>query len=501
MMIDFMRNIFAKYLFALLLTALLAACKKDDTCSISFPVNGAFVNGWGQSVTVTFETSNVSSVTVTATNGWEGSANLATHTLTVTAPENEEVKDAKESSTVTITATSPAGKTSTATLNAYIITETVDLSADGPSNSYVVTKPNTKYRFSVNFKGETDERLATASAGIVWVTSSNLIRYLTYNNDGYVEFYVAYNTDSDSELREGNALIAAYNSDEEIIWSWHLWLTNSDPRTEDGVETYSNGATFMGRNLGSFGNSDGSTDTDEIHASYGLYYQWGRKDPFPRPRYYNCANNSDEARYNATNSSISMGVVKSDAEKGTIAYATAHPNAFLISPDGNDGDWLYGHRDDSLWGNHNGNGTKSMYDPCPRGWQVPAQNDFSNLELAEEDDTMDLELAKKTFGWFLTDKEGFTNSPRHFYTGAGYRSYFDGVLSNVNYKDQYPYTPVPWVGYYWTQGVDGTNSTAMFFDLNTTRATINAFEPKTPQYRANGMQVRCVKSERAVGGR
>ena len=493
-----MKNIFSKTLFALLFALLFAACKKDDSCSVSFPNNGAFVRDWGQSVSVIFETSNVVSVTVSATNGWEGSANLAAHTLTVTAPENEEVENADKTSSVTITATSPGGATSTATLYAYIVPETVDLSADGTSNCYIITAPDLKYRFKADVKGESGERLSTASVDIVWTTANSLVRYLTLTDDGYAEFYIDYSSDSDTELREGNVLIAAYNTAEEIIWSWHLWLTNSDPRNVEETESLSNGVTFMGRNLGAMKNSDGSTDHDDILASYGLYYQWGRKDPFPRPRYYNCAHNLDQAIYNSNGNYIYISIEETDAEKGTVAYTTANPAIYLTSPDGNDGDWLYGRRDDSLWGNHNGNGSKSMYDPCPHGWQVPAQNDFANFELADEDDATELELAKQTFGWFLTDKMSGT---RHFYTGAGYRSYFDGVLSNINYKDQYPYTPVPWVGYYWTQGVDGTNGAAMFFDLNTSRATINAFEPKISQHRANGMQVRCVKSERAAAAK
>lgn len=497
MFIDYMRNIFCKTLCTLLFVTLFAACKKDDSCTVSFPIKGAFVNDWGQSVSVEIETYNVSTATVTASNGWSGSVNLATNTLTLTAPESAEVEKAAKTSVVNVTATSPAGKNSTATLNAYMVGETINLSSDGTSNCYIITEPDNKYKFDVTIKGETNERLATASVGIVWMTDSNLLRYLTFDKDGYAEFYVGFNANSDSELREGNALVAAYNDDGDIIWSWHLWLTNSDPRTEEGVETYSNGATFMARNLGAFCSSAGSTDTNEILRSYGLYYQWGRKDPFPRPRYYNCANNYDESRYNGNGSYIYLTIEESDAEKGTIAYITAHPDIFISAPKGNSGDWHYGRRDDSLWGNHSGNGSKSMYDPCPRGWEVPAQNDFFNLELAEEDDTIDLDTAKKTYGWFLTDKGASADNPRHFYTGAGYRSYFDGILSNINYKDQYPYTPVPWVGYYWTQGVDGSNSVAMFFDLNTTRATINTFEPKTAQYRGNGMQVRCVKTERA----
>ena len=468
-----------------MITAVFAACKKkDDDCSISAPVNGAYVQNWGESTTLKFTTSNVKTVTVSATNGWTGTADLSTRTLTITAPESEDAEKAAKTSTITLSAASPGGGTASTTVNAYIVPEPVNLSAEGHSNCYIATSPDTRYKFDTAFKGESDERIAAASVDIIWQSASSLVKHLTLGDDGFAEFYIGYNTDSETELREGNALIGAYNSAGEIIWSWHLWLTNSDPRTEDGVAEYSNGVTFMGRNLGAYGNSDGSTDTDEILKSYGLYYQWGRKDPFPRPRYYNCAGNYDESWHSITGSYLYLTIENTDASKGTVAYTTAHPTVLLTAPDSNNGDWFYG-GSNSLWGGSE----KSMYDPCPKGWSVPESDAFTVLDIAEAEDNMDLELAKKTFGWALSDNTG----EKHFYTGAGYRSYFDGVLSNVNYKDESPYTPVPWVGYYWTKGTEGTNGVAMFFDLNTSRAVINGFVPQSPQYRANAMQIRCVK--------
>ena len=84
---------------------------------------------------------------------------------------------------------------------------------------------------------------------------------------------------------------------------------------------------------------------------------------------------------------------------------------------------------------------------------------------------------------------------RYFYTGAGLRSYYDGIINNMNYKEGvYTSTPEPWEGYYWTTGVSdsGTQSTCMYFDLTTTRS-INKFNLNYPSKRANAMQIRCVK--------
>ena len=482
-----MRNI-TKFAFALLAGALLLACKKDEPCKVSFPVSAVYLSDWGESTTIKLNLTNVNYITVSSTtNGWKAEVDRPSRTLSITAPESADAEGAALSSIITLSASSPSGDMTSASLYAYIVNGTVDLSENGThSNCYVITQPNTRYRFNASLKGESDERLATASIGIVWQSKTSLVKYLTLD-DGYADFYIDSDADDSDRITNGNALIAAYNSAGNIIWSWHLWLTREDPRTEN-ISTYSNGLTFMNYNLGAFANSDESTDKDEILASYGLYYQWGRKDPFMRPRHYDCADNSDEILYNAKGRYFYITVAQTSASTGTMAYATAHPTVLLSSPEGNRGDWLYGAGDDALWG---ANAGKTVNDPCPKGWRVPSKEAFTALDIATAEDNMELDLARKIFGWNLTDKG---NSQKHFYTGAGYRSYFDGVLSNVNYKEQYPHTPVPWVGYYWTNGA-GANSTgcAMFFDLNTSRATINGFNPVSEEYRANAMQVRCVK--------
>ena len=489
-----MRRFFGKALVMSVVVMALAACKSKDSCKISFPVAGAFVSDWGESTTVKFNAVNVEHIgVVSITGGWSAEVDLASRTIVVTAPASADAEDAAKTSNITLSAASPKGASAGAVLMAYLVDDAVDLSADAShSNCYVVSEPNTRYKFDTKYRGESNDALATAEIGIIWQSETTLIQYLYMDADGYANFYLGYGTDDDGKTTEeapdGNALIGAYDNAGNIIWSWHIWAASKDPRTENVAE-YSNGITFMGRNLGAYGNSNEATDTADIWKSYGLYYQWGRKDPLFRPAYYDCARNADETLYNASKNYVYVSMNEADAEKGNVKYATAHPTVFLKSTTENRGDWLYGAGDNSLWSD----GEKGLYDPCPKGWRVPSKDAFSVLDIAEAEDNMDLDKAKKIFGWSLTDTG---TSQKYFYLGAGYRSYFDGILSNVNYKNEYPYTPVPWVGYYWTSGVgsdDASKSVAMFFDLNTSRAVVNAFDPQSEQYRANAMQVRCVK--------
>ncbi len=89
---------------------------------------------------------------------------------------------------------------------------------------------------------------------------------------------------SGSTGKEGNAVVVVrspkYNNN--IIWSWHIWVTNYDRDTDTDLaaNTFYDSInnkyyTFMDRELGAISNQPGTAD------AYGLFYQWGRKDPFP----------------------------------------------------------------------------------------------------------------------------------------------------------------------------------------------------------------------------
>jgi len=147
----------------------------------------------------------------------------------------------------------------------------------------------------------------------------------------------------------GNALIAL-KSEGEIYWSWHIWATDYD-----GVATWSNnGFEAMDRNLGAVKN-DNSVD------AIGLFYQWGRKDPFPNP-----------------NSAIPL-VIKERPEKPVgseikitlegILHTVRNPDYFITVSN----NWLWSLEYLSYFWN-SADKKKTVYDPCPQGWRVPYYN-------------------------------------------------------------------------------------------------------------------------------
>ena len=130
-------------------------------------------------------------------------------------------------------------------------------------------------------------------------------------------------------------MIALLDNSENILWSWHIWLTNYDPSVD--FITFSNGVVLQDRHLGA--------SSDE---GIGLYYQWGRKDPFAPNKYIRNYPNDIT---------------------GSVAYSILHPDSFNSNSDLTYWDWNMDHT--ARWSTN-----KTLHDPCPPGWKVMDGNPF-----------------------------------------------------------------------------------------------------------------------------
>lgn len=222
------------------------------------------------------------------------------------------------------------------------------------ANCYIVSEKGC-YSFGP-FKGNSQMSVGNiASVEVLWESFGSLKAPLVGELLAEVEYYGGriYLWTSE-EYKEGNAVVAAKDADGNILWSWHIWLTD-----KPSEHRYVNGAgTLMDRNLGATATSPEDTGT------YGLLYQWGRKDPFlGRASIY-------MSDIKAESSLPFEGAVEEDQDTGTIDYSVSHPT-MLIAGDLNSSscDWLY---DES---NADGqyfrwDARKTVYDPCPAGWRV-----------------------------------------------------------------------------------------------------------------------------------
>lgn len=470
-------------LLSIVLLGLATSCEKSETSLFAVPSESILVKMPGDSGTTNFDSSNIASIEVTSIpKGWVvNDINLYEGTITVTAPTSFDDEE-KMDGNLTLTGYTPTGNTEKVTIYVAILQNADVDYTQSPANCYIASKPETRYLFNP-YVGGSSTPLATESIEILWQTKRDLIKYLDLR-DGKASFYLemAVN-DDDEELNEvyaGNALIGARNAEGELIWSWHIWVTNSDPTAE--VITL-NGKTLMNLNLGADCNSNGEKNGDKIFNSYGMYYQWGNKTPLVGPFSWNFSGNEDDAMYDIEDERVELQYEASSASTGTLAWSIANPVAIIKGNPDNDYDWLYAEHDNTLWSESH----KSENDPCPAGWRIPDSSIYSTLTISATDDAINWQEAQGMYGWHLEDT---ATGNTHFFSAAGRRNYLDGRLDIVNTN---PVRPIPWSGYYWTTTTDGNDAVAMYFNLNSTTRTWNGFDAHYPMHRANALPVRCVK--------
>ena len=289
------------------------------------------------------------------------------------------------------------------------ITGATDLSsANGSANCYVLSAAGA-YKIPV-VKGN-----SSTSAGnvfgvkLIWesynnseeVTANSVIEQIDYDGP---ENYIYFKTPS--TLKKGNAVIAALDSEQNVIWSWHIWI----PETAITADTYGLATNpMMDRYLGAL-----RADIENLGATIGLGYEWGRKDPFPGPA--TIVKDSPTMTYSG-----SISVVHNDAPEGekkgtppaTVPESIANPN---IIYNANNNDWT-SVTDDTLWSTE-----KTIYDPCPAGYKVPTDSQAPGL-FAE-----DLSAAA---GWeSAEDKTWFkVGSPATLFPVCGYLDDYSSSLS------------------------------------------------------------------------
>ena len=300
----------------------------------------------------------------------------------------------------------------------------------------------------------------------------------TYSGTGVTPAYFKIVPSAVTSSHYGNILVGVKKKNtSDYLWSWHLWVTNYNPdvatpysiakglnhtsnitanslyHENSGVtkingnvqhwwhiydfywgannkfkskEIWSPGGLYedcwmMDRNIGAIRDNVGTGDQQ----SYGCYYQWGSKNPYPHATYFikestkyeenKHSNNLLKKLYKITGtdtthftfdvSSTSLRTLKEVTKKPNICYFVNDDSKFELYDSNHkfrDNYWA------SLKSNpNNGYSQKSIFDPCPPGWCVPMYNTFDLM----------------------------TYDPRNDF-GSTYRYYrYHGLNDNNNYAD------------------------------------------------------------------
>lgn len=182
----------------------------------------------------------------------------------------------------------------------------------------------------------------------------------------------------------------------------------------------------------------------------GLYYQWGRKEPFGAS--YTRVTYHEDHPYDITDPMMGYGEM-------TLAYSIAHPWTFMCGVAMNDdryedtSDWLAS-QNPNLWGNASSAtaladaGSKSIYDPCPPGWRVPDRRTFAEAAISKNtgglsDACYSMRIntsgmcANYSRGGYLMDGTQYnpdkaalvwTNAPAQYQTGVNYYKHYSTAL-------------------------------------------------------------------------
>ena len=457
-----------------------------------------------------------------------------------------------------------------------------DLSAAGTrtANCYVVktTDANKWYRFKATVRGNGAQTAAQISytgaeipagaeispvkAGLVWETRDSngtvhTLDYVGYSRNGYIVFKLG-------SAPEGNAVVAAKDGASKILWSWHIWATkafdragikvqayDTRPRTVDGHFTPAQrkGIKVMDRHLGSASGAASKVEA-EVIKTYGVYFQFGRKDPFPAagvmaradnaeivPVYDGSGNQILKNSNQKKNSTITTGIDQT-AVKAQLAYTVENPLMFMLRDDGDkvtayggDGtnpsyNWIFAAHpqktpwkaSNKLWGGSLAdeanslplatevNIKKTIYDPCPYGYHMPPQDIWTNFTVAatayNSGNTADYNVvADDKFN--QTDSNiGFTDANfkvwgrRYFTTGEASATAADGTSNEAfypaaGYRDGADgrVLNVGWGCYAWSASPFSASSLHAGF-LNVNSSWVH---PVSYTGRADAFPVRCVR--------
>ena len=338
-------------------------------------------------------------------------------------------------------------------------------------NCYIV-KPGTKVQIPVykafamweksawgnNYKPSA-ENLATV-VQVLWEDEKGLLTNIIGDNKDQLPVTSEsklnerfFTVTANNEGKTGNAAVSIRFGG-ECRWTIHIWVTDY------AGESYqaSNGMEFMDRNLGAT-----STNVTEP-ASYGVYYQACRPNPFPGPE----SNNSAAAMRkiyvpSGAEVTVTKGEIWGNDQGQSIRRAIKDPLLFVTSGSAPNS-WITtdANATDSaaeFWPSKT-NRKKTAYDPCPAGWMLPVYDESGNSPYSFWSSAAD-EVLKK-------------------YPAAG-RLKFDSNYAEVGSS------AVLWCG-----DPTGLKTCSAYINFDTD-GNITGYDAVYNHSRANALPVRCVK--------
>ena len=296
------------------------------------------------------------------------------------------------------------------------------------------------------------------NACLIWQDTKDLISNISYTGDGYVHFSV-----DKATIHNGNAIIAVRDNSNTILWSWHIWVTEEDLTPVEVTNYQGIKYNFMPINLGWCGlNNDYYTQREvlvKIKQTEGnkvqevilrqtkfelshrngncTFYQWGRKDPMLPSDGITQSNGigdmdktcfTTEDRYQFAYKDHGVPLNTND-----IKEYIRNPHKFNTKPEMDGLYYNLWNIDNEKTDENDEKVIKSVYDPSPVGYSLPASNAFTGFTTTGQNTRNPAEFNVNggfNKGWHFyckPNKKGETV----FFPSSGFRGYDAGSLDNV----------------------------------------------------------------------
>ena len=306
---------------------------------------------------------------------------------------------------------------------------------------------------------------------VVWADAADLVHSPSITHvggDTFLEFEV-----KASDIQSGNAVVAVTKSDgvgsKKVVWSWHLWFAPKDALSTIAVtnfqgKTYNftketlgwkptqwSGTTYeqprtvkvkVEQTVANNGTKQDAVinitqNPFSVKKGATTLYQFGRKDAFPGVDASKLAAGSHFTANAGNNMSIKNGI------QNPGSFYTSGNSWYSAPPTGYSYYNLWS-ADNTVIGFNDNSVVKTVYDPCPVGFKMPASNAFTGFTANGQnggtmnvDGTDNSQTYQNNFGhnfWTSSSKTATINFP-----ASGFLSDSDGSPYGVGL-----------FGYYWS---------------------------------------------------
>ncbi|MBO4417735.1 MAG: BACON domain-containing protein [Bacteroidales bacterium] len=406
-----------------------------------------------------------------------------------------------------------------------------DLSVNGTANCYVVPKPG-EFSFDASVMGNgpdgylweqtqgTDMHLWPYHREDVYFDTNDVLPSQAFViwDDNEVITNVVYNAETKrisftATGNKGNALIGLYDKNataETVVakksrdlayWSWHIWCTDSPKRFiqyDDKEDDYE----ILDRNLGAT-----SADPADGEATYGYFYQFGRKDPLKG--YDGIAGDQQKAQQELKHSVNHPTYFYKLNTKTTEWFNDSKSSLATVCAD--------------LWGNPawqfcstanihpfqalRSELRKTIYDPCPPGYMVPPETCWTGID-AESIVLLDNGVLIPTasgdsfypFAGYISDLNSWEQDDQGYFS---YNGYVNKYFKNGDARDMrvamvytsYTSLHAPWDYDHAPNYYGGGRMKCWIGNVSSDQIIRKnlEFESMLAGVRQNGLNVRCVK--------